>query len=219
MYILKKKRKLAVLFYGRIKKFDVHYQNIMEKIVKDNNVDFFLSHSPELNENLEEFIKLYKPKKIINDEIIYDCSLLNLKRIYYYTDAQIHSMFCHFINKKRVFNLLTDYINETKTNYDYIIIYRVDLFSDSCLNYQEFNEIDNNILYIPSGNDYENGLNDQIAIGNFEVIKTYCNIYDNVLNIVNKYYIYLHPETLFKYHLLDTYVNVNRFNLSYSIMR
>ena len=44
---------IAIIFSGRIYKFANHYNNIMDNIVQDNNVDFFLSHSPELDEDLD----------------------------------------------------------------------------------------------------------------------------------------------------------------------
>ena len=61
--------KIAFLFYGRIKKFDKFY---MKNIVplKEHTIDCFLSHSPDLNEDLTGFISLYKPISYTNDEII-----------------------------------------------------------------------------------------------------------------------------------------------------
>ena len=61
--------KIAILFSGRILNYDRYYNNLKKFIFKDNEVDIFLSHSKELNEDLTGFINLYKPKIVIDETI------------------------------------------------------------------------------------------------------------------------------------------------------
>ena len=63
--------KIAILYAGRIKSFDVYYNNLLKYIIKDNDVDIFLYHNKILNENLEPFIELYKPKVVIDEYVEY----------------------------------------------------------------------------------------------------------------------------------------------------
>ena len=60
--------KIAVLFSGRINYHKDIYDNFIDKIVIYNEVDFYLSTSPEItnDRDLQDFIELYKPIKVIN---------------------------------------------------------------------------------------------------------------------------------------------------------
>jgi hypothetical protein len=49
--------KIAILYSGRILNYDKYYANLQKYIVKDNDVDYYLSHSKELNEDLSGFNK------------------------------------------------------------------------------------------------------------------------------------------------------------------
>ena len=70
-----KKLKLAILMAGRIMNYKNAYPNIMENIVQGNDVDFFLSHSPELDEDLEDFRKVFQPNILNNDP--HDIKMIN----------------------------------------------------------------------------------------------------------------------------------------------
>ena len=63
--------KIAILFSGRINRYQEHYENILTNIVQNNDADFFLSHSPECEEDIEKFCTIYRPKTVNNDPIHY----------------------------------------------------------------------------------------------------------------------------------------------------
>ena len=55
--------KILIVFSGRLTSYDKHYQNIMDNLVQDNEVDFIAGISNELiNDKLiESFKNLYNP--------------------------------------------------------------------------------------------------------------------------------------------------------------
>ena len=117
--------KIAVLIYGRLNNCVQHYNNIINSIGMENNIDFFLSSDNSGEKLLQEFIDLYKPITYTNEKIHYDYDLekYNGKA----PETNMHNMICHFINKKRVFELLKNYCEKEIIHYDIIISLRVDI--------------------------------------------------------------------------------------------
>lgn len=207
--------KNAVLFYGRIKNYDTNYANLKKYL---GEADFFISHSPELNEDLTDFIKLYQPKIIIDEPIIVDETLLSYpKAIFYVTDEMIRKRLAACINIERVFNSFEKYVLDTNTQYDKIIVTRVDLLYYSQYPFENI-VLDNNVIYIPEGRDHEGGMNDQVAVGNINSIKEYCSINKNYKKLLDNGTGH-HSETVLKAHLKDKNLIVKRFFLDYIINR
>jgi hypothetical protein len=92
--------RIAVLLYGRLNKCVEHYNNIVEHLGKQNDINFFLSSDNSSPSQLDEFIQLYKPVLYNNYPIHYDYNLEKYpgKRM----ETNIHNMTCHFINKKKI---------------------------------------------------------------------------------------------------------------------
>jgi len=201
--------RIAILFFGRIKNYDKHFQNIMQNIVQNNQVDFFLSHSRDLDEDVDGFVKLYKPIAVFNGEIVYFDHSKYKKR----NDKQGHPTMCMLVNKMRAFKLLNNYVNETGIDYDVVISYRLDVKSKDELNLN----IENNKLYIPEGKDY-GGINDQMAYGSFEVMKKYMMMYNSLYDILERGCVF-HPETLLKKYLDNIKIDIVRFPFFYWIVR
>jgi hypothetical protein len=206
--------RIATLVYGRLNKCVEHYNNIIEMLGINNNIDFFLSSDNSPPSQLDDFINLYKPVAHINDTIKYDYDLnkYNNKR----PEVNTHNMTCHFINKNRVFSLLEDHINKNNIHYDIIVSLRIDLVIENCFNFDE--TLDNNTIYIPFGYDFiDNAINDQVAYGNYEVMKKYNSI--NPVELLEQKLSITHPESLtlanIKYHKLE----IKRFSLQYRIER
>jgi len=218
--------KLAILFSGRIFKYKEHYNNILDAFGRENEFDFFLSHDPALNEDLTPFIEMYNPVAVRDEPVIYTIDFES----YPGTPRanNIHNMACHFINKMRVFDLLEEYINNTNETscYDYIIHHRLDVHCHDNIDYGCFVKNKENQIYIPyvpdwmcNGGDYSEGfLNDQMAIGNFESMKKYMNIYKNVSHLLESGSP-PHPETLLRNHVDDIGLQVDRFYTNYELRR
>lgn len=204
--------KIAILFSGRIFKFRNHYNNIMENIVQGHDADFFLSHSPELDEDLESFCEIYEPVATCNDPIPeFDFTQYPVFPEFTTNRRNITSM---LYNRIRVFNLLDEYIKKTRIHYDCIVSYRFDLFSYNKLDYK----IEPNILYIPEGSDYCSGINDQVAYGTYEQMKIYMNAFNHIDTILLTTGI-IHPESINKDNLLLHNVVIQRTTFDYEIIR
>lgn len=204
---------IAVLIYGRLNKCVEHYNNIVESIGKHNTIDFFLSSDNSSESLLNDFISIYNPKSYNNSPIQYDYDLgiYPGKR----SETQIHNMTCHFINKNRVFLLLEDYIGKYNIHYDYIVSLRVDCVFTNTFT---FHTLEYNTIYIPNNYDYvENGINDQVAYGNLDVMKKYNSI--NAVELLKNNLSIPHPESLtyanIKFHKLE----IVRVNIQYHLDR
>ena len=190
---------IAVLIYGRLHQCAEHYNNIVECLGKQNDINFFFSSDNSPESLVNDFITLYKPILYNNNPIHYDSYLEKYPGINIQTND--HSITCHFMNKNRVFSLLEEYINKESIQYDVIVSMRIDcIFHNNFI----FNNLEDNTVYIPVDGDY-GGINDQIAYGKVDVMKKYNSI--NIIELLDKKLTYmLHPETL-------TLVNINFNNL------
>ena len=125
-------------------------------------------------------------------------------------------MCLHFIHKKRVFQLLEDYVNTMNIKYDIVISLRVDVEINNTFSFH----ISNNTIYIPYGYDYvKNAINDQIAYGSYDVMKKYNNIYDNLLDLLNLRLSIPHPESLTYANIKYHNIQVKRFHLDYCLVK
>jgi hypothetical protein len=125
--------RIAVLFYGRIRKFKEHRENFLDSIGRENILDIFYSADAEPQKDLDEFVDLYKPVRWSNEKIENTIE----PQLYNYRNppspdhrnfTNVKNMTKHFYNKKRVVGLLDDYIYETGTKYDVVLFLRFDLF-------------------------------------------------------------------------------------------
>jgi hypothetical protein len=203
--------KIAILFSGRIFKFGNHYNNIIENIVQGHDADFFLSHSPELDEDLESFCEIYQPIATSNDPI----PEYNFEKYPPYDEnTRRRNVTCMQYNRRRVFNLLDEHIKKTGLQYDCIVSYRLDLFSYNKIDYN----IQSNILYIPEGSDYNGGINDQVAYGTYEEMKVYMNLINHIDTILFNIGVF-HAELINKENLLLHKVPIQRVLFDYEIIR
>ena len=208
-----KHRRIAILFSGRIDKYDQHYTNIMERIVQDHDADFFLSHSPELSEDLEDFSRIYRPKAINNDPIHFP----DVSEYKCHPDtSKPHNVLSMWVNRQRVFQEMRNYMINTDTWYDVVIHARIDAWYDEPLDYSAFlqdsrldgrrpleqgtveddvreltksvrrasNELGDRDIYIPQGNDW-GGMNDQFAVGSYYSMESYMTLFDDVHNVLD----------------------------------
>jgi hypothetical protein len=214
--------KIAVLFSGRIFKYKEHYQNIMEKIVQNNQCDFFLSHSPELiDENLKDFEEMYKPKIIINKPIKYNADFYGCSFSPHFI---VHNIMCMHYNRKRIFEKMLEYILNNDIKYDYIFNMRLDCFNKDYLNINKIvveskltkEELEKTV-FVPIKANWE-GVNDQFAFGKLIPMHIYMSIIDN-LNSIMKIKPRSNPEGYMKCHLEQNGINYYSFNYEYYIVR
>lgn len=75
-----------------------------------------------------------------------------------------------------------------------------------------------NVIYIPTGGDYRDGINDQMAIGSQGAIAVYCSLYNWWEDYYNEGVLF-HAETMLKHHLMVRGVEVRRLNTEVKIIR
>ena len=216
--------KIAVLLTGRLytKKSckdnidkEIYNKNINTIKLLGNNVNIFCS----LNKSIEnsEYTRKFCEDFNITDEQINIEDTQEPSELYKYPKApasNYHRAYSMFYHNKRAFELLEKYETKYNIKFRVIIKFRGDLISNSVISLN--NILDKSSVYIPNGFDY-GGINDQIAFGNFEAMKIYCNCVDEIINYC-KNRIKFHPETLLKHHLDKNNIKINRFNYSYNII-
>jgi len=223
------KKRVALLFYGRLDFFKEQYQKIFDVIGRENtNVDIFCSSEYEPPERVEEFKKLYKPVKIVIKRIINEhyqfkypsdwIVSLTDKPSGFHEETKFTSNYnneSHFINKMRVFMLFDEHLNKTHIQYDLVICTRIDL---NCFSMIPQIIPENNTVYIPQQDpDYRNGINDHFAMGSVEVMRKYCNLYKNLMYLLENKVSPAHGENINKANLFYNDILVKRFPLFYKI--
>ena len=209
--------KIAILFSGRIDRFREHRPNLLSHVIQDHDADVFLSHSPELPGDVDEFVRMYQPKKVVNEPITYG----DFSQYHCHPQSNSHNMMCMWINRARVFRALKEYMAETNTWYDLVISTRLDLYSDEHLNYAVLSPLTDSDVYIPQGHDW-GGLNDQCAIGTFYAMETYMMLYDTIYPILDDMREVgmptYGPEPVLLMHLARQGIRAQRFPYAYRLI-
>ena len=210
-------KNIAILFAGRVKAYKpgsyLSYKKFIEQPLLDKGYTphVFLSHNNRNTDvDLEDFKNSYNVKGFENtrfDDINTYCHI----PIQETTKPQYaYPMFFHIY---RAFLLLEKYSIENTINFEAVLYMRAD---EEFLEPLELNidTLADNTIYIPSGNDYRGGVNDQFAYGKTEAMKKYL-VFPNILQLWEKYEILFHPETYVSYNLIYQTLNCVRFPLKY----
>ena len=84
-------------------------------------------------------------------------------------------------------------------SYDILVRMRYDVELTNKIDFSTYN-IEDNVVYIPEGNDYRDGCNDQLAFGNFITMQKYFSVYQHHKEIFSKGYKF-HTESYLKRNL------------------
>jgi hypothetical protein len=187
---------IAIIFSGRIYKFANHYNNIMDNLVQDNNVDFFLSHSPELDEDLDLFYEIYNPVSICNEPLeLFDYTKYPVPDL----EHRPHNILSMYYNRRRGFQALNNHIQKTGKIYDAVISHRLDLF---CFDTLDLSLV-NNGLCIPTC--HARGIFDQFALGTLLSIQPYMNVYNHIQTLLENH-VTFNSEVLLEYALKGLHI-------------
>ena len=209
---------IALLFFGRIKLYDSHWESY-GNFIKENNVDIFLATNPELNEDISGFVKLYNPVSVINKPNI-DLKV-DFKGIDFSKFKQIHdpetvrNMLPQYFNRKRVCELLEEYISTHHKEYDFVILHRLDIPGQ----YIDFRNMEKNdkVVYIPEAYDFH-GYNDRTLVSTPSGMKLACSLYDNAIKYLEDGCSY-HAEFMHTWHLDKCGFTIKRFKYDSNIIR
>jgi len=227
---------IALLLYGRIGKFKETYENMLHAIGAGHAVDIFCSSDYEPENRIREFKELYKPVKSVHERIINANNLSAYPGRLSDTDNnRLFNLECQMINKMRVCMLLEEHLRECEVTYDLVLCTRIDILykypfqfdsipcidmtvppSPSAITHRPFEK---DRIYVPIDYDYSEGLNDNMAFGSLDIMKKYCYIYKNVLHLLAEKLSIPHSEKLNLANLRFQNVPIERFFITYSIVR
>ena len=81
-----------------------------------------------------------------------------------------------------------------------------------------FNNLEDNTIYIPYGNDFiNNAINDQVAYGFIDVMKKYNSI--NPVDLLEKNLCIPHPESLHYANIIFHKLQIERVNIKYNLYK
>jgi hypothetical protein len=192
----------AALFTAGQPRFTESFVKIQDQLVGLDEIDLYFSFwSGSVPENIYEKIEslihnsIFKIKNInlINQPIFNEQLYTNL-----HENTKFPNVLLMWYGLKQVFESLPD-------DYDFYIRYRLDARLNKPINFKNFDPSLKKI-FLPGGPRYGIGdvkINDQFAIGNYNQMKYYCDLYD----LHKEYYnngLILHPETHLSHHLSMT---------------
>jgi len=226
---------IALCFSGHLRNFDKCIDNIKQNIItplkESNNIDIFLSTWNVKNCRTEkEPINLQLIEEKISPAVIdveepkqFTTNSTNfLKYPGYCSPDTCSNAISMWYRAYRVKKILEQYITDKKVYYDIVFRVRPDMFFYNKIDLTLVNEaITNDCIYMPIWHGkYEivtKQLMDQFAFGNFKIMKTYFNVYENINELLNR------PESVHTGEgLLFEQIkecNLKRFELHYGLVR
>lgn len=216
-----KKINVALLITGQLRNAKESYPSIKEKILDVYHPDVFIetwsnsskmeSHFNGVIENdstLDEIEKMYSPKIISSEEYDRELEEYFLSRCEnknYYSETKPDNVYAMHYKIKKGFDLIEGY-QSFKKSYDIVIKIRFDIRLETFIDLYEVNP---NKIYIPEGWDHREGINDLFAVGGYDTMKKYCNLYLHLEEHYGNTSIF-HPETLLKVHLEKNEIEIER---------
>jgi hypothetical protein len=211
---------IAILFSGRIKGY-TYIEQHLDALQKKYNATFFISLNKEQrSEYIDNFCKKFN---IGDDQAIIEKTIspewIRSFNVEYHVPegkegSHVDNMYSMVQNIYSAFNLIAPYQEKHNTQFDCILFYRADIHSEEIINITMPVE---NTVYIPEDFDWLGGINYQIAYGNYDAMKKYCDLVNNLQKLCGEQRISYHPETLLKKHLENEGLTIVRFPYNYSL--
>jgi hypothetical protein len=216
--------KVAIVISGRIKGY-TYIEEQLSALQKKYNATFFIALNKEQR---SEYIDTFCSKFSIGDgQRIIKKSIapewIRLFDVEYDVEGpgggggkdspRVELLYSMIENIYSAFSLIGPYQERHDVQFDCILFYRADIDSRETL---AINMPLENTVYIPEGSDH-GGLNNQIAYGNYNAMKKYSDLVNNLHKLCGEQRIKYHPETLLKQHLENEGLTVVRFPYNYSL--
>lgn len=238
--------KIAICYSGFLRTLLTTFPNINEKLVCENNVDYFLHtwENSEYDDEINFFLENAKPKAYLIDKpkpfeqhpyyygTFSSINWEELKKVSYDKTSKIsagnHSTYPHnvlsaFYSKHQSNILRKTYSSMTGQKYDLVVSIRSDIEFNEKVNISECKPNELNISWLTRiGMDYwnhPNMINDMFAISSPEVMDWYfdCNLYFPVMYFVED--IEWIPENLLGVHIKRGEYKINKMNVSHNLIR
>lgn len=187
--------KIAMVLCGLTQNFEASFPILQEKILKKYNPDVYL-HAWETSSNVIDNIKkIYNPSKFLfepQQNFIDEIEPLNLSGHENETYSA-QKTFSYTCSRKRGFELI-----DGAVEYDCVIVCRYDVYcwrgsyTATELDKMDFSDkLDMNFLYSRYWNQLNAGMAEQWFFGNYQKMKTVCELYDRLSG-------YLCPDSEYK---------------------
>lgn len=206
--------KIAILFVGRVYRFEYCYKTHFEKIFKENDVDVFLAHnSINDKDDLNMFKEIYDVKLARS----FDIDLSKHTNKEFYKEYHTHGYNClyMFTCLQKGYKMIKEYSNLNNIKYDLIIYMRADqIIKDD----MEIFLPEKNTVYIPNESFDYFGINDQFVCCDLDTFQKYTLLID----FFEEYYnndVKFNPEILLLHHLKHMKINIKRFKLDYELYK
>ena len=219
-------KRYAILIGGRINCAD---ENLMEQlkanILSDDKIwfDVFLGLNSNTLKSKSKIIrnraycnKLFGP--VILASLVFRSYIIPRKYIDFKnkdsgTSAQ-NTLSMYYFNKV-AFKLCKKYAEKQCIEYNALMKFRPDIINSKMV---DIGDVVENTVYIPKYNDWNGGINDQIAYGNMKTMEKYCTLFDTIYNnLDNVADYYLHPERMLLRHIITYKIDVQRVDYLYKL--
>ena len=227
--------KVAVCLSGHLRTYDKCIHSLMSHIVYPLKADTFIHtwgyignpystkgsidhrHMRALTDvDKSKVIKLYKPKKIIIEPGTVSPMPEKDKQFLNQFTGPMYDM---FYSIKKSNDLKIEYENENHFKYDVVIRARFDQKFNRSLDLKKLDITHNNIFVPNFGSWFQEGINDQFAVGSSYAIDVYSTYYDNVVNLFEYLGKSCAVEEALKMHLNNNNIIINKFEFSYDLLR
>ena len=133
-----------------------------------------------------------------NSRIFLREKFLNKKtKFWKFVTSDLYKTYSQYYHNKRAFDLVVNYQKIHSVEFDLVLKFRADIkYTQPLYLYIPLK----NTIYIPEGNDHEEGINAFIAYGDTESMRKYSYMVDNIESIINTNYMF-HSEQMLKIYL------------------
>jgi hypothetical protein len=196
--------RVAVLFAGRVRAYEAVTRTLEDVKGRYGPTYYCSLNQAVYDDYIDGFCKLLDiSRDRINIEPTPNPGFFS--KIHNYTSKSPEQAYSMFYHENKAFSLIEKDVTENNMRYDCVVYTRADIKSEDSLQLEMPKP---NTIYVPIGNDYE-GINDRMAYGDFDSMKKYCSIIDNLtspqsMNGTN-------PEGIIKSHLERHSLQVIRF--------
>tara|TARA_Y100000004_G_scaffold196914_1_gene268737 strand:+ start:9078 stop:9890 length:813 start_codon:yes stop_codon:yes gene_type:complete len=177
--------KTAIILSGQLRGFPLCYQSIIDNISSQfPNPDFFHYGPPEPDgKKVEDYLEckaLYEPDDLEAAKGVHPAGIGGASAAASKNNGHPeHELVLHFALQWK--NLMKAFELIPQGYYDLVVRLRPDTYSISPIDSESIiNEVDDSSIHIPQFDAY-NGVNDRFAVGTYEPMKVYCNLYKGLI--------------------------------------
>lgn len=223
--------RVAILLGGRIVTSSETRDKVLEHLLAYKKrypfVYFFISINEHVHD--EEFMQWFCAHLGIPAECVQIKKTEEPLEVYEYMrrpETRVSNVYSMFYHTNQCMHMARAYSKKYDLTFDVVMKYRADIVPFARSDDVADNTIirfaypaNDKTVYVPEGNDWLGGLNDQIAYGNMQSMKTYCDCVNHIIPICSRGVIY-HPETILRILLQCIFqFDIKRFEYSYKIER